>query len=142
MKKIRIAICDKDAEYTRQLVNYIAIKEGDSFEVLGFPNETLYQKDKIGFDVLLYEETFFQNEEETEKVEKAICLSNGGILPKQENIQVLFKYQPADRILREIYAGIGKTVRSVEAKSVRKGEKQVIAVYSPWNHRLLSLIHI
>ena len=80
MKKIRIAICDKDAEYTRQLVNYIAIKEGDSFEVLGFPNETLYQKDKIGFDVLLYEETFFQNEEETEKVEKAICLSNGGIL--------------------------------------------------------------
>lgn len=136
MKKIRIAICDKDAEYTRQLVNYIAIKEGDSFEILGFPNETLYQKDKIGFDVLLYEETFFQNEEETEKVEKAICLSNGGILPKQENIQVLFKYQPADRILREIYAGIGKTVRSVEAKSVRKGEKQVIAVYSPWNHRL------
>ena len=31
MKKIRIAICDKDAEYTRQLVNYIAIKEGDIF---------------------------------------------------------------------------------------------------------------
>ena len=27
MKKQKIAICDQDAEYTKQLVNYIAAKE-------------------------------------------------------------------------------------------------------------------
>lgn len=32
MKKQKIAICDQDVEYTRQLVNYIAAKEKDSFE--------------------------------------------------------------------------------------------------------------
>ena len=44
MKKQKIAICDQDVEYTRQLVNYIAAKEKDSFEVTGFSDESLYRK--------------------------------------------------------------------------------------------------
>ena len=61
MKKQKIAICDQDAEYTKQLVNYIAAKEKDSFEVTGFSDENLYRKNNENFDLLLYEETFFQN---------------------------------------------------------------------------------
>lgn len=64
MKKQKIAICDQDAEYTKQLVNYIAAKEKDSFEVTGFSDENLYRKNNENFDLLLYEETFFQNKEE------------------------------------------------------------------------------
>ena len=108
MKKQKIAICDQDVEYTRQLVNYIAAKEKDSFEVTGFSDESLYRKNDENFDLLLYEETFFQNKEEAGRAKKAICLSNGEISTEQENMRVLFKYQPADRILREIHAGIGK----------------------------------
>lgn len=51
-------------------------------------------------------------------------------------MRVLFKYQPADRILREIHAGIGKVAGSMDTKSIWRGEKQIFAVYSPWNHRL------
>lgn len=136
MKKQKIAICDQDAEYTRQLVNYIAAKEKDSFEVTGFSDESLYRKNDENFDLLLYEETFFQNKEEASRAKKAICLSNGEISTEQENMRVLFKYQPADRILREIHAGIGKVAGSMDTKSIWRGEKQIFAVYSPWNHRL------
>lgn len=136
MKKQKIAICDQDVEYTRQLVNYIAAKEKDSFEVTGFSDESLYRKNDENFDLLLYEETFFQNKEEAGRAKKAICLSNGEISTEQENMRVLFKYQPADRILREIHAGIGKVAGSMDTKSIWRGEKQIFAVYSPWNHRL------
>lgn len=136
MKKQKIAICDQDAEYTKQLVNYIAAKEKDSFEVTGFSDENLYRKNNENFDLLLYEETFFQNKEEAGRAQKTICLSNGEISTEQENMRVLFKYQPADRILREIHAGIGKVAGSMDTKSIWRGEKQIFAVYSPWNHRL------
>lgn len=136
MKKIRIAICDKETEYTKQLVNYITTREGDSFEVLGFVDEAGYLKAGGKFDLLLYEDGFFQNENEADRVEKAICLSNGEISGKEENVPVLFKYQPADRILREIHAYIGRLGKSVDRKSIFADEKQLIAVYSPWNHRL------
>lgn len=136
MKKQKIAICDQDVEYTRQLVNYIAAKEKDSFEVTGFSDESLYRKNDENFDLLLYEETFFQNKEEAGRAQKTICLSNGEISTEQENMRVLFKYQPADRILREIHAGIGKVAGSMDTKSIWRGEKQIFAVYSPWNHRL------
>ena len=53
MKKQKIAICDQDAEYTKQLVNYIAAKEKDSFEVTGFSDENLYRKNNENFDLLL-----------------------------------------------------------------------------------------
>lgn len=118
MKKQKIAICDQDVEYTRQLVNYIAAKEKDSFEVTGFSDESLYRKNDENFDLLLYEETFFQNKEEAGRAKKAICLSNGEISTEQENMRVLFKYQPADRILREIHAGIGKVAGSMDTKSI------------------------
>ena len=94
MKKQKIAICDQDVEYTRQLVNYIAAKEKDSFEVTGFSDESLYRKNDENFDLLLYEETFFQNKEEAGRAKKAICLSNGEISTEQENMRVLFKYMP------------------------------------------------
>lgn len=136
MKKQKIAICDQDAEYTKQLVNYIAAKEKDSFEVTGFSDENLYRKNNENFDLLLYEETFFQNKEEAGRAQKTICLSNGEISTEQENMRVLFKYQPADRILREIHAGIGKVAGSMDTKSIWRAEKQIFAVYSPWNHRL------
>ena len=75
MKKQKIAICDQDAEYTKQLVNYIAAKEKESFEVTGFSDENLYRKNNENFDLLLYEETFFQNKEEAGRAQKTICLS-------------------------------------------------------------------
>lgn len=37
-------------------------------------------------------------------------------------MRVLFKYQPADRILREIHAGIGKVAGSMDTKSIWRGE--------------------
>ncbi len=52
-------------------------------------------------------------------------------------MRVLFKYQPADRILREIHAGIGKVAGEHGYKEyLWRAEKQIFAVYSPWNHRL------
>ena len=74
MKKQKIAICDQDVEYTRQLVNYIAAKEKDSFEVTGFSDESLYRKNDENFDLLLYEETFFQNKEEAGRAQKSHLL--------------------------------------------------------------------
>lgn len=108
MKKQKIAICDQDVEYTRQLVNYIAAKEKDSFEVTGFSDESLYRKNDENFDLLLYEETFFQNKEEAGRAKKAICLSNGEISTEQENMRVLFKYQPADRYCGKYMPGLEK----------------------------------
>ena len=57
---------------------------------------------------------------------KAICLSNGEISTEQENMRVLFKYQPADRILREIHAGIGKVAGSMDTKSIWRGESRCL----------------
>ena len=42
----------------------------------------------------------FSKQRRSRQGPKTICLSNGEISTEQENMRVLFKYQPADRILQ------------------------------------------
>lgn len=138
LKKHSIAVCEKDEEYTRRLRDYIAKQEGNGFEVLGFSKEEDYLKaeEEDTFDLLIFGENFFQISKPYEEKEKVIFLSEGGTVPDQEGIEILFKYQSADNLLRGIHYLMGNMMPSGQEKKIFSKQKKMIAIYSTWNHRI------
>lgn len=113
-------------------------REGNEFEVFGFSEEEDYLKTegKKNFDVLIFGEKFFKTSKEYEKKKKVIFLSEGDVPKEQEGVQILFKYQSADNLLRGIHYLTGDIIKPGKEKSVFSKEKDMIAIYSPWNHRM------
>lgn len=133
-----MAVCEKDADYTKRLADYIARQRKEDFDVFGFSREEDYLRaeQEEDFDILLFGEGFFQKSKLYEKKEHAVYLSEGSVPKEQEHIPVLFKYQAADSLLRGIHYCMGDVMDEPEKKKIFTGSKEVIAVYSPGNHRM------
>ncbi|MCI8326420.1 MAG: hypothetical protein HFI37_01425 [Lachnospiraceae bacterium] len=138
MKKAAIAVCEKDADYVRSLLNYILeIKEND-LEVFGFSKEEEYlrAREKKKFDILLFGEGFFQKSEDYRHTDHAIYLSEGMVYPKEESLPVLYKYQPADSLIRGIYQCMGNVIYRQESQKNFLKDKEMVVIYSPSSQKL------
>lgn len=138
LKKLTMAVCEKDDVYTKRLADYITNHKREGFAVFCFSKEEEYLKaeQKENFDILLFGEGFFQKSEAYEKKEHVVYLSEGSVPKEQEHIPVLFKYQSADNLLRGLHYCTGSALVGGEEKKVLLGKKEVIAVYSPEHHRM------
>lgn len=136
MKRKKVAVCEKDTEYTRRLSDYLADHEREQLEVFGFSKEEDYLRaeQRQGFDVLLFGETFFETSKEYRQKEHAILLSEGGVLP--EEVPMLFKYQSAESLLRGIHYSLGSAIADPVKRNIFSEKKRVISVFSPCGHRL------
>ena len=94
--------------------------------------KVFYRKNDENFDLLLMRRPFFKTKKKQAGPKKPSGPSNGEISTERKICRLLFKYQPADRILREIHAGIGKgNGRSMDTKSIWRGEKQMLPCILP-----------
>ncbi len=136
MKKKKIAVCDKDTGYTRRLVDYIADREREQLEVFGFSREEDYlqAEQEWDFDVILFGETFFEQSKGYRQKEHVVLLSEGGTL--SEEVPVLFKYQSAENLLREIHFCMGSAISEPMERNIFSEKKMVISIFSPCGHRL------
>lgn len=138
LKKLRMAVCETEELYREYLVDYISRQEGEHFEVFGFAGEEEYQREeeKKPFDILLFGADFFKKAKGISSKGSCFYLSGETIPPEYEQEKALFKYQAADQMMREIHSQLGIPSVQEEEKRMFSGKKEVITVYSPWNHRM------
>lgn len=140
-KKIKMALYDSDG-YMISLVNYLCKKKQEIVETRLFTNQSMLQDYvKAGqVDVLLAQE------EEAEWlyglqafVPKIILLTEGNMVREQSNFDLVFRYQSAEEVVREVLEEVAEDDRIVYGGAItahRQGE--IISGYSPFGGAGLS----
>lgn len=135
LKKIRIALYDKSG-YMQSLVEYLCQNGHRSIETRLFTTlDTLVQSaEKRMIDVLLAgEEVVEEIAPLKEKLSQIILLSEGNMVSERSEYYVIFKYQSAPDIMKEVLAQIAENdeIHYTDYK-VLKEAGEIIAVYAPF----------
>lgn len=125
-----MAVCDSEAEYCYQLVNYIEKKRGFPFQVQLFTSiETLiaYSEKKPVFIALISEEEY-QEEIEDQRIDHILLI--GEDKKEKEGKKILNKYQSSDRLIKELLQWIAE--QKILPKLTMNGTGlKLIGIYSP-----------
>lgn len=132
MGKPIMAICDRQAAYTSQLISLFQEKKELPFEIHGFTkNESL--KEFCGdhrIALLIISEPDYQEELQKEEIDRILVLQEGtGELP--ESVAAINKFQPAGTLYRDIMRAYGEGDKVVPFQAIKRREVQLIGVYSP-----------
>lgn len=132
MGKPIMAICDRQAAYTSQLISLFQGKKELPFEIHGFTkNESLEEfsgKHKIA--LLLISESDYREELQSREIDRILVLREGtGNLP--ECVAAVNKFQPAGMLYRDIMRVYGEGERIVPFWKSMKKKMRLIGVYSP-----------
>ena len=131
MGKPIMAICDRQAAYTSQLIALFQGKKEWPFEIHGFTkNESLQEfSDKNRIALLLISEPDYR-EELQKKAERILVLREGGVnLP--DNVATVNKFQPAGMLYRDIMRVYSEGEKIVPFQKREKKTLRLIGVYSP-----------
>lgn len=135
LKKIRIALYDKNG-YMQSLVEYLCQKSQYAIETRLFTTlDTLIQSaEKKTIDVLLAgEEVVEEIALLKNKLSQIILLTEGNIVSEQSEYYMVFKYQSAPDIIREVLAQVAENdAISYTDHKILKEAGEIIAVYSPY----------
>lgn len=153
MKKILIAVCDRDGSYGEKLGEWISLQKGACMQSVSFssPEGFLEYHTKQKQDIVLLGRGFLNDAQICEEIVSSSRIRDddlrkadeGGVLwirlmdaadneqipDCMKEIPAVDKYQPASRILREVFSVYQS--RSEEALEGMNGEKEIIGVYSP-----------
>lgn len=132
MGKPIMAICDRQAAYTSQLIALFQGKRELPFEIHGFTkNESLQEFcDNNRIALLLVSEPDYREELQDKAIDRILVLREGtGSLP--ENVATVNKFQPAGMLYREIMRVYGEGERIVPFRKSEKKKIRLIGVYSP-----------
>lgn len=153
MRKILIAVCDRDGSYGEKLGERISLQKGEGMQCVSFSSPECFweyhrkQRQDIvllgrGFlnDAQICEEISRSKGQKDEIVSKAGedsvlwmrlrgAEGDGQIPDCIRGIPAVDKYQPVSRILREVFSVYQD--RREETMEGMDGEKEIIGVYSP-----------
>lgn len=134
MGKIKVAMLE-EGDYVSGFATYVW-KHGESWMELhcftGTDNLKRYMSDGKP-DVLLIGEKYISEFQMTEQVQKVIVLSEDGHAGEGLRYPVVFKYQSAASLLKDVCGEIasGDGIPDVSA-GIRVCDKEFIGVFSPW----------
>lgn len=133
MKKSIFAVCDLDASYACNLMDYLNGKRTTPFEVQAFTNvESLqnFAKDHE-IEILLISTRAMCNEIRDLPVNRTIILSEGEKLQDLEEYPFVYKYQSSDQLLSEVmeYYTVGHPQTHYLTAGLRK--TKLYGIYSP-----------
>lgn len=134
MKKTLLAVCDADREYGKKLCDYVRRHEGAIYDSRYYESYEMYETDvseKVG-SVLLLDESVAQ----TGKTggETRLILSTGEKETEGENI--LFKYQSADNLLKQIHKAAGQEPKRKCPCKPMEQDQQIISICSFHGHEV------
>ena len=132
MGKPIMAICDRQAAYTSQLISLFQSKKELPFEIHGFTKNEYLQDfcDKNKVALLLVSEPDYREELQDKEIDRILVLREGTkSLP--ENIATVNKFQPAGMLYREIMQVYSEGEKIVPFQKSKKREIRLIGVYSP-----------
>lgn len=150
MKKILIAVCDGDGAYGEKLGEWISLKKRERVQCVSFSTPACfwenYEKQKQ--DIVLLGKGFFKDAQICEEVSRTIEKNASGNMAGNvlwmrlrgasdeeqmadclRELPSVDKYQPASRILREVFSVYREQAN--ETLEEMDGEKEIIGVYSP-----------
>jgi len=127
-----MAICDRQASYTNQLIALFQEKKELPFEIHGFTKEENL-KEFCGCNevaLLIISESDYQEELREKRIDRILVLREGsGRLP--EDVATVDKFQPAGILYREIMRAYGECGKVVPFMGNRVGNFNMIGIYSP-----------
>lgn len=134
MKKSIFAVCDLEASYACNLMDYLNEKRTTPFEVQAFTNvESLQEFAKTHeIEILLISTRAMCNEIRNLPVNRTIILSEGEELQDLEEYPFVYKYQSSDMILSEVleyYAQSSHPQPYIIGNPARK--TRLYGIYSP-----------
>lgn len=132
MRKPIMAICDRQAAYTSQLISLFQGKKELPFEIHGFTkNESLQEfSDNHKIALLLISESDYREELRERAIDRILVLREGTAdLP--EYVATVNKYQPAGMLYRDIMRTYGEGKKIVPFQKTLEKKVRLIGVYSP-----------
>ena len=138
MKNKNLVICDCDMNYAMRLSDYLRI-EDINYEILVFSDIDVFVRECNieEMDILLMEESFYLSVaealEDYDKIRIIVLAENKDCF--LENVEVVYKYQSAVRIMDLIGDDI-KNTRLMKESLLSGIDKSLIGVYSPVNRSL------
>ncbi len=139
MNQMKIAICDEDEDYGCRLMGYLTEHSSSSTCYYYYSNpEMFWESMKTNtYHGALMTEKFWDEEQMQLGVTRFLFFSEGDVPKKWECFPVVFRYQEAEKIRKEILENLDE---SDEAEDyIQKNKKEIIGVYSPHQHELQML---
>lgn len=134
MKKEIFAVCDTEAEYARNFMDYLNRKKNTPFEVQAFtsPESLLAFAKENHIELLLISAEAMCREIHDMNIGKVVILTEGVQPPELGCYAGVYKYQSSAQIVREVMACYGeeKSVLPVQVPAMKKSTK-ILGVYSP-----------
>lgn len=134
MKKIVLAICDLEALYACNFMEYISRKQGVPFEIQAFTSvEKLKEAaKKEHIEILLISDKAMEEEVKELPVGQIIILSEGVHDPMLDKYPSIYKYQSSDAVIREVMSCYGESVQEARPQGMPlKKPMEIIGIYSP-----------
>ncbi|KHD34609.1 plasmid partitioning protein ParA [Clostridium acetobutylicum] len=135
MAKINLIIAETDGAYLKGLVNYISSNFEDTFRITCFTNREYLEKyissGRVS-DILLIKTDMFYEGLMKNSIKSIAILSEGGNMDEFNGLPVVKKYQPGEKLCREILnIYYNNNPEVAPYKEVKKQEGSIITLYSP-----------
>ena len=132
MKKHIFAICDPEAEYARNFMDYLNKKNNLPFEVQAFtgPDSLIAYGKEHRIELLLIAEEAVRAELRDLDIGKIIVLTEGVCSPEKSPYAGVYKYQSSAQVVREVMACYGEeaTVLPMQSPAFKR-TTEVIGIY-------------
>ena len=132
MKKRIFAVCDLEAAYAYNLMEYIYEKESGTFEVQAFTsvrNLAAFAGEQE-IELLLISSSAMCDEVRKLPVKRIIILSEGEMLKELSEYPFVYKYQASDSLVSEVMNYYAEAP-SAEPVPLLKKQVELIGIYSP-----------
>jgi cellulose biosynthesis protein BcsQ len=134
LKKSIFAVCDLEAEYAANFMDYLNQKKNIPFDIQAFTNvkSLLEFGKKNPIELLLISARAMCQEVRELEVGKLVILSEGGQSPGLEAYSSVYKYQSTSDVVREVMACYGEEKRVLPTVfPILKKSTEILGVYSP-----------
>ena len=133
MKKSIFAVCDLEASYACNLMDYLNEKRTTPFEVQAFTNVASLEKfaRENEIEILLISTRAMCNEIRDLPIRRTIILSEGETLQDLEEYPFVYKYQSSDQILSEVMEYYVDDHPKPHILTLGTRKTQVYGIYSP-----------
>lgn len=133
MKKSIFAVCDLEASYACNLMDYLNEKKTTPFEVQAFTNISSLQEfaKNNEIEILLISTRAMCNEIRELPVKRIIILSEGEPLQNLEEYPFVYKYQSSDQLLSEVMEYYVADHPQVYFPREKGYQTKFLGVYSP-----------
>lgn len=136
MSKLHLVIVDREEPYIDALASYLMDCHFDRFKISTFTNEEYLMEflNRIEgkIDILLIDDQLFRKSLSLQRVRTLIILTNGSIDVELSSLSVIDKYQPASKLVKDIFNILSEDeVQASQYYSFARNKTKVISVYSP-----------